>query len=405
MSELCLVVGAGQAGLTFTQTLRERGYKGRIVMAGEERHLPYQRPPLSKKFLSGDLTEDRLFLKPPAFYDKHEIDLRLGLRINAIDIAHGHAEHDGGTLAFDHLVLATGTRARTLPLAGGPVPGVVVLRSIADVEMIRPLLERRGRLVIIGAGYIGLEVAAVARALGLGVTVLEAQSRVMARVVAEPVSAYYEALHRRHGVELRFGTALRDIEHHPGGLVAVSVEGERFPADLVLVAIGARPNVELAADAGLDVHDGILVDAACRTSDKRVLAVGDCTRFPSARYGRSIRLESVQNAIDQAKAAAATLMGDSLAYDPVPWFWSDQFDVKLQIAGLSDGYDHAVVRGHPDENAFSVFYVKGERLLAVDSINRARDHMLARRLIGERLRSAPESLADLATPWEQQLAG
>jgi 3-phenylpropionate/trans-cinnamate dioxygenase ferredoxin reductase subunit len=404
MREHCLIVGAGQAGATAAQTLRERGYAGRITLAGEEPLAPYQRPPLSKKFLAGEIAADRLLLKAPGFWEASGVELRVDARIAEIDLRRGEARGGGAPISFDRLVLATGARPKRCPAPGADLPGVHALRSAADVDQIRPAIRGGARLVIVGAGYIGLEVAAVARGLGAEVAVLEFAPRVMARVVAPPVSAFYEALHRRNGVALHLGVGLAAIERRRDGLAALGTDGTAHPADLVLVAIGAEPRTELAAAAGLAVSDGIVVDAACRTAHEAVVAAGDCTRFPSARYGRAIRLESVQNAIDQAKQAGATLAGAPAAYDPLPWFWSDQYDVKLQIAGLSEGYDRVVLRGDPASGAFSAFYLAGDRLLAVDSVNRARDHMLARRHAGSRLAAPAEALADPDRPWESLVA-
>jgi 3-phenylpropionate/trans-cinnamate dioxygenase ferredoxin reductase subunit len=400
MTDTCLVVGAGQAALTFAQSLRERGYGGRIVIAGDEPFAPYQRPPLSKKFLAGEIGEDRLELKPAAFYGAQTIELRLGLRITSIDRARREAHHAGGTIAYDRLVLATGSRPRAVLVPGAQLPGVEMLRGIEDVHRLRALIAPGKRAVIVGGGYIGLEFAAVARTLGLAVTVIEAASRVKARVVAAEVATFFEELHRSHGVTLCLDTALAAIEPRGDGLAALTAGGGAHPADLVLIAVGAVPNVELARDCGVEIDNGIAVDAHARTSDPAILAIGDCASFPSARYGRRIRLESVQNAIDQAKAAAAALTGAPADYDPVPWFWSDQYDVKLQIAGLSQGHDRAIVRGERSSSGFSVFYFAQDRLLAVDSINRPRDHMLARRMIGRALRHPPHTLADLSFSWE-----
>ncbi|MEP4062662.1 MAG: FAD-dependent oxidoreductase, partial [Nitratireductor sp.] len=261
--------------------------------------------------------------------------------------------------------------------------GVVTLRSIADVDLIRDRLQATGRIVIVGAGYIGLEVAAVARALGKDVTVLEAQDRPMKRVVSQTVSDFFIRLHESHGVDLRLNTGIESLE---GGDAVTGVKlqgGEVVPADLVLVAVGAEPNDRLAAEAGLEVDNGILVDGCGQTSDPDIHAAGDCTRFYSGRYQRSVRMESVQNAIDQAKAVAQSLVGQDVDYDPMPWFWSDQYDIKLQIAGLSEGYDDTRVVGSPDDHKFYVAYLQAGRLIAVDSINSPRSHMMARRVIGE----------------------
>lgn len=378
-----LIIGAGQAGAQAAQSLRAAGYDGDLVMLGAEPHAPYQRPPLSKKYLSGDVAAEHLALRPPAFYTANRIELVAGAVATRVDTAARRVElDDGRALPYARLLIATGTRARPLPLPGHELAGVLTLRTIRDVDALRPAFTPGARLVIIGGGYIGMEVAAVARARGLDVTVLEAAPRVLARVVAPAVSAFYHDLHRAHGVTLRLDARpvrFAGVDRVTGVDLA---DGSCLPADLVLVSIGALACDELAAASGIATRDGILVDAFARASAPGVFAAGDCTRFHSALYGRDIRLESVQNAIDQAKlAAAAMLDAASAPYDPVPWFWSDQYDVKLQIAGLSQDHDRVVLDGDPAAASFAVSYYRGERLLAVDAINRPRDHMLARRAI------------------------
>jgi 3-phenylpropionate/trans-cinnamate dioxygenase ferredoxin reductase component len=393
MAGSVLIVGAGQAGMTVAQTLREGGYAGPITLVGNEKHGPYQRPPLSKKFLSGELEASRLELKPEAWFPANNVTLQTDIEISRVDITGRTAQHAGGSLAFDHLVFATGTRSRRPPIPGLHLPGVHTLRDIADVDRLRPSFRPGKTIAIIGAGYIGLEVAAVARGLGLDVVVIEAAERVLARSVSPDVSSFFTSMHRAEGVDLRLATGIASVEAEGAGLVVATTAQERIQADVVLVATGAQPNTELAEAAGVSVRDGILVDGQGRASAPGVYAAGDCTRFDSARYGRSIRLESVQNAIDQAKAVAGTILGKPGLYDPLPWFWSDQYDVKLQIAGLSQGYDKAVMRPTPDERSFSVYYLKDNVLIAVDSVNRARDHMMGRRLIGQQLKGSIEDLS------------
>lgn len=384
MQDRIVVLGAGQAAAQLVQSLRQNGHEGEIVLIGDEPHLPYQRPPLSKKYLMGEVGADALELRPPSFYETQSVELHLGVLAEAVEREKKLVKtSDGGEIAYDRLVFATGTRARNLPLSGADLAGVVSLRTIADVEAIRPSLEGEGRVAIVGGGYIGLEVAAVARSLGREVTVLEGLDRVMKRVVSPAISEFYEKLHRDNGVEIRLNVAIEAFEGTDRVEAVRFTDGSRLDCDLVLVAVGAAPNDELAGDCGLEVSDGILVDGAGRTSDEAVHAAGDCTRFYSARYGRSIRLESVQNAIDQAKAVAADICGKDVDYDPVPWFWSDQYHVKLQIAGLSQGYDEAKTVGDPASGSFYVAYLKDGKLIAADSINHARSHMMARRAIGE----------------------
>lgn len=384
MTENCVIVGAGQAGAQAVQSLRQGGFSGDIQLLGAEPYPPYQRPPLSKKYLAGELDADRLWLRPTEFYEANGITLRTGLTVTAIDrSARELTCDDGETIDYDHLLLATGTRARNLPLPGFDKKGVLPLRSMGDVDTIRPYMRKGARLVIVGAGYIGLEVAAVARGLGLGVTVLETQERVLSRVVSPALSQFFETLHAENGVDMRFGVSVEAVEGNDAATAVRLGSGECIDCDLVLVAVGASPNEYLAKTAGLDVDDGIRVGAACRTSDPAILAAGDCTRFFSERFGALIRLESVQNAIDQAKAAAATICGNPGIYDPVPWFWSDQYDIKLQIAGLSQGHDEAKLVGDPASGSFYVAYLREAKLLAVDSVNHPRSHMMARRALGE----------------------
>lgn len=384
MQDSIVIVGAGQAAAQAVQSLRAGGFGGRIALVGEEPHPPYQRPPLSKKHLAGEIDDAALHLRPASFYEQNAIDCHFGKVVEAIDRQARTVLLAGGErLPYDRLILATGTRPRALPLPGTELPGVVTLRKISDVEAMRPLLREPGRVAIVGGGYIGLEVAAVARAMGHEVTVIEAQDRVMKRVVSPTVSAWFQQLHADRGVRLMLGTGITGFSGS-GRVTGVQLAGGgEVPCDIVLVAVGALPNDELAAACGLATGDGILVDDSGATSDPLIHAAGDCTRFHSALYGRSIRLESVQNAIDQAKAVAAAILGQEVHYDPVPWFWSDQYAVKLQIAGLSQDHDEARTVGDPTSGTFYVAYLGAGKLLAVDSINHPRSHMMARRAIGK----------------------
>ncbi|MTI42871.1 3-phenylpropionate/trans-cinnamate dioxygenase ferredoxin reductase subunit [Roseibium hamelinense] len=384
MQDSVVVIGAGQAGAQVVQSLRQGGHTGIIRLIGEEPHPPYQRPPLSKKFLSGEIGHENLWLRPPAFYSTQNIDLIPNTRVAAIDRDKQRlALENGDTLGYGKLVIATGTQARRISIPGHDLPGVVTLRGIGDVEHIRAQFETHANIVIIGGGYIGLEVAAVAKELGKSVTVVEAQDRPMKRVVSPVISSFYTDLHSKKGVAFRLETGVDAIEG-TNSVEAVRLStGESLPADLVLIAVGAVPNDHLAAEAGLETDSGIIVDGAGLTSDEAIYAAGDCTRFYSNRYRRSVRMESVQNAIDQSKAVAQAILGEDVDYDPLPWFWSDQYHVKLQIAGLSDGYDDTVLVGEPADDKFYVAYLKAGILVAVDSINAPRSHMMARRVIGE----------------------
>lgn len=380
MSEAIIIVGAGQAGIKAAETLRTKGHDGDILLIGEESWPPYQRPPLSKAYLKGELSEDRLFLKSDDYFASANIELMTGARVAAIDpAAHAITLADGRSVAYSKLLLATGTRARTLPLPGGDLAGVYSLRGIDDTRRIAAALEKATGVAIIGGGYIGMEFAAVARSMGKTVTVIEAQDRILKRSVAPEISDFFQKLHEKHGVRLVLGEGVARIAGSDRAEGVELASGETVAADLVLVAAGAVPVTELAEAAGLIVERGIAVDAACRTSAPDVYAAGDCTVFPSRRYGRQTGLESVQNASDQGKAAALSMLGEETVYDPVPWFWSDQYDVKLQIAGLSAGYDRTEIVGDPGEGRFALRYFAGDTLLAVDAVNDPRSHMMARK--------------------------
>jgi 3-phenylpropionate/trans-cinnamate dioxygenase ferredoxin reductase subunit len=396
-----VVVGAGQATAQFVEALRRRGYGGAISVFGEEPWLPYQRPPLSKKYLAGGLPVDRLQLRQAAFYAEQKVDLHLGQTVTRLERSARQVRlADGSAHPYDALVLATGSRPRSLPLPGVDLGGVHVLRSIADADALRAdalrALDRpAGRAVILGGGYVGLEVAATLRQLGLEVTVLEVAERVMNRVVAEPVSRWYEAEHARRGVDIRLGARPLALEGDTEGRVrAVVTAAGTLPADVVVLGVGVLPNDGLAQDAGLPCDNGIQVDEHCRTADPAIHAIGDCTNHPSVHYGGRVRLESVDNAVEQANTAAADLLGIEARHERVPWFWSDQYEHKLVIVGLSQGHDQVVLRGDPASGAFSCCYLRGGELLAIDTINVAKDHLAARKLIPARLRPDPSRLAD-----------
>lgn len=380
-----VVVGAGQAGAQVAISLRQGGFAGGIVLLGDEPDLPYQRPPLSKKFLTGEVAADRAYVKPPAFYEQNRVEMALARRVVGIDRAAARViDSEGASWAYDALVLCMGTRVRRLAVEGGELPGVRYLRTMADARDIRSQAVSAGRAVVVGGGYIGLEVAASLRHLGAEVTVLEAQERVMNRVVAEPVSRFFTEEHRRHGVEILTGAGVSGFRGGDHVEAVAGSDGELWPADLVVVGIGAVPNDELAREAGLEVANGIVVDSTGRTSDPAIWAAGDVTNLPSGLFDRRLRLESVHNAMAQAKAVAASILGSPEAYDDVPWFWSDQYDIKLQIAGLSIAADGVLLRGDPAGRAFSCLYMKNGRLMALDAINRPGDFIMAKRLIAER---------------------
>jgi 3-phenylpropionate/trans-cinnamate dioxygenase ferredoxin reductase subunit len=404
MGDSVLVVGAGQAAAQLVASLRGEGWTGPITVVGEETHLPYQRPPLSKAFLKGEIDKDRLLIKPAEFYAAAGCTLKLAMRVTAID-RKAHRAHlgDGTSLAWDKLVFATGSRVRKLPLPGADLPGCYYLRGIDDVERLRPRMEPGRRLTIIGAGYIGLEVAAVAVKRGLKVTVIEAMPRVLARAASPQVSEFFEREHRQAGVDLRCYVRTESIAQ-TGESLAVSTSSGIVPADTVLIGVGILPNDDLARDAGLDVDNGIVVNAFARTEDPDIYAIGDCTNLPNSFAEKgNVRLESVQNAIDQAKHAALAIVGRPKPYDEVPWFWSDQYDLKLQIAGLASPADLIVLRGDRASRSFAAFHLRDGRVTSVEAVNAAPEYMMGRRLIAARARVAPERLADKAIPMKDMV--
>jgi 3-phenylpropionate/trans-cinnamate dioxygenase ferredoxin reductase subunit len=378
-----VIVGAGQAAAQLVQSLRQGGYKDAIRMIGDEPYAPYQRPPLSKKFLTERPPAETLYFRPEKFWTDQGVTVDYGTPVERIDRANSRVEHKGGGADYGMLFLATGTRARDLPVPGANLDGVFSLRKIDDVRRLRGPLDAARRVVIVGGGYIGLEVAAVARGEGREVAVLEAEERVMKRVTSPVISHFMQDFHRNRGVDIRLGARLAAIEGEGKVQQVRLADGAALPADLVLLAVGARPNDDLAAAAGLPCQDGVVVDEHGRTADPAIYAAGDCTRFPSRRYGRALRLECVQNAIDQAKAVASEMLGKPQHYDPVPWFWSDQYELKLQMAGLSDGYDDAQTVGDVAAARFSVEYRKAGRLIAVDAVNDGRAYMSGRKRIAE----------------------
>jgi 3-phenylpropionate/trans-cinnamate dioxygenase ferredoxin reductase component len=404
MISTILIIGGGQAGAQAIDTLRREGFDGRLVLVCEEPHLPYQRPPLSKKFLSGELALERLPFRHQSFYDEHRVELKLGVRAVRLDpSAHLVALSNGEELHYDRLLLCTGAVSRQLTCPGADLPGVNYLRDIADVPKIQAALKPGARAVIIGGGYIGLETAATARKLGCLVTVLEMADRVMNRVVASNVSAYFEHEHRSQGIHIICNTRVVRLEGGAQVERVVCADGSSFETDVLVVGVGAVANMQLASEAGLACENGILVDEYCRTSDAAIYAAGDCTYHPSLHFEMRVRLESVDNAFEQAKTAALNMLGKPAIHDRVPWFWSDQFDNKLLIVGLSQGHDQQVTRGDPATRSFTVCYLKGGELLAVEAINQPKDYMAARKLIAERARPNLDKLADPAVPLKDAL--
>jgi 3-phenylpropionate/trans-cinnamate dioxygenase ferredoxin reductase subunit len=402
MVDRILIVGAGQAAAQAIDTLRRKGFKGALTLVGAEPHLPYQRPPLSKKYLSGALERDRLLIRPAHFYTEHGVETRLGRRADLIDRERRSVRLDDGSVErYDALLLATGSKPRHIVTPGANLAGVHYLRNTADVDRIRPDLTAGKRLVIVGGGYIGLEVAATTRELGLDVTVLEMADRLMNRVTCGEVSAFYEAEHSKHGVRIVCNARVEALHGGGGGSTdrvraVACADGSEYPADIVLVGVGVVPEDELARDAGLECQNGIVVDQHCRTTDPHIFAAGDCTSHPSIHYGRHLRLESVDHAFEQGTSAALNMLGTPTPHDKVPWFWSDQFDLKMIIVGLSTGSDSVVLRGSPAARSFSACYLFRGELIAVDTVNNPKDQMAARKLVAARARPDPAKLADIA---------
>ena len=388
-----VIVGGGHAAGQAAASLRQENYEGEIVVIGEEPHIPYQRPPLSKQYLSGEYGLERVHLRPAKFYETKQIDVRSGVRVESIEPnAQIVSCDDGRKVGYDKLLLATGARPRRFQTPGGDLAGVHYLRTIADVDAIKQDFEAGRRIVIVGGGYIGLEVAAIAIQAGLEATVLEMEDRILKRVTTATMSAFYEGLHTGRGVAIRTGAAVESFAGTDRLTGVVCTDGEVVPADLAVVGIGVEPNVELAEAAGLDCDNGILVDEHTRTADPHIHAVGDCTNHPNPLLGRRLRLESVPNAMEQSRVAARNLAGGSSTYANVPWFWSDQYDLKLQMVGFSAEGEHHVVRGDPAAKSFAVFYFADGTLVAADAVNRAREFMAARQLVGKRV--DPSQLAD-----------
>lgn len=394
MPDRIVIIGAGQAAAQAVATLRAEGFAGSLCVVGDEPFPPYQRPPLSKAYLAGIFERERLFLKPESFYAQSGCELALGVTATAVDRCARRVKlADGRALSYDRLLLATGSRARRLAVGGAGLSGIFHLRGIADVDSLREAFAGGGRLAVVGGGYIGLEVAAVAARQGLAVTVFESLDRVMARAVSPDVSAFYEGVHRQAGVRFELNTAVErfDGTHR---LCAVHAGGKSFEADCALVGIGIHPNVELAQTAGLACDDGIVVDEFARTADPDIFAAGDCTRHVG-RDGAPIRLESVQNAIDQARHAALAILDRPTPYREVPWFWSDQYDLKLQIAGLGHPGDVCVRRGDPATRRFAVFHLREGHVAAVEAVNSAPEYIVGRKMIAT---NAVVDAAKLADP-------
>ena len=400
-----LIVGAGHAGFQVAASLRQHGYGDRICLINDEAHLPYQRPPLSKAYLKGEGRADSLMFRPDKFYRDQNIEL---IADRAVSIDRGARRlllASGTSRDYGHLVLATGARNRLLDIPNANLANVRYLRILDESEALRKQIASGQRVVVIGAGFIGLEFAATARIKGLEVDVAELASRVMGRAVTAEISDYFQERHTAAGIRIHLGVQATSIEADGSKVTGVSLsDGRHLPADLVVVGVGVLPNVELAAEAGLPVASGIIVDEQLLTSDPNISAIGDCALFASPRFGGSLRLESVQNATDHARCVAARLTGDAKTYDGLPWFWSDQADDKLQIAGLTTGYDRVVVRGDRAQRSFSAFCYKAGKLVGIESVNRAADHVFGRKILGMNRSIEPEQAADLSFDLKAALA-
>ncbi|HKT99872.1 MAG TPA: FAD-dependent oxidoreductase [Paraburkholderia sp.] len=394
MSGRVVIVGSGQAGVSAAFKLRALGYQGHIALVGEEPGLPYQRPPLSKKYLTDEAGVERLHIKAPALYESERIELRAASRVTSIDRGGKRILlADGQSMGYDHLILATGAVPRRLPIEqGGDAPNVHTFRTLADAERLRTGMKSGRSLLVIGGGYIGLETAAVARSLGMEVTLVERDKRILGRVAAAETADHFRALHLVNGVHIREGAELKRLVHaDQNGKTAWLADGVAIDADVVVVGIGVTAQTGLAEQAGLHIDNGIVVDCAGRTSDPFIYAAGDCARFPYR--GQQIRLESIQNAVDMAEAVARSIVGGSAEYRPVPWFWSDQYSTRLQIAGLNHGYTHVVVR-NTSNAACSIWYYDGPRFIAVDAINDAKAFMSARQWLSAGRSPAADAIAD-----------
>lgn len=396
--ENCLIIGASHAAAALAPELRKQGWQGTIQVVGDESYLPYHRPPLSKDFLSNAMEIDRLTIRPPSIYEKHNIELKLGERVTSINRrAKTVTLNSGGELAYTKLALCVGSRARELALPGIKLAGIHYLRSIDDVLAIKEQVKSGRKVVIVGGGYIGLETAAVLTKLGLDVTVLEMLPRLLARVTAPELSSFYSRVHMEQGVSIHCDMTVESFAGDASNTVQkiICQNGISFEADLVIIGAGIVPNVELAAEAGLSIDNGIVVDEFAQTSDPNIVAAGDCTNHPNKLLDRQLRLESVPNATEQAKSAASSICGKQREYNQIPWFWSDQYNYKLQIAGLNIGYDQVVVRGDVETaDSFSIFYLQKDKLLAADCVNRPKEFMLTRRLLTQGLSVDAVKLAD-----------
>jgi len=399
---LAAIIGAGQAAFQAAVHLRYEGYVGRIVMTGDEPHLPYNRPPLCKSYLAGLVPQEKILLRPRTFFTDSDIEIRTGVKAQKLRLPDRAIDFsDRQSLGFDHLVIATGGRPRRLDIPGVDLPQVHYLRTLSDVNQIRSDMRPGARLVLIGGGYIGLEVGAVARQMGLEVTILEAAPQLLSRITGSFVAGYYSGLHQQHGVVVHCGTVATHIEPDESGVRVFCDNAQSHPADLVIIAIGMEPNVDIALNAGIVCNKGIITDDFCRTSVPEIYAAGDCSEHRSSFYDVQMHLQSVPNAIEQGRTAAMAICGKSKPFKHVPWFWSDQYNVKLQSAGVMHGHDQIIVRGSPKDHSFATFYLKDQRLIAMDAINRPEEFSLSREWIAQKTPLCLERIGDDSVPAKQ----
>ena len=396
--ENLLIIGAGQSAIQCISTLKKEGYSGSITLVGEEEHLPYQRPPLSKGFLEDSVNKERLYFKKLEFFTENKVQLYLGLSAEKLEIDNQKVYlSDNSELEFDKLVFATGSRVRYLDFPGSELKSIFYLRDLDDAEAIKKDLETSENLVIIGAGYIGLEAAAIAAKKNKKVTIIEMADRVMNRTVDPQISEYYLNLHESYGVKFHFNTSLETINEVSNSLEVVCSDGTEVKADSVLIGAGVVPNIELAEEAGINCDNGIIVNEFGQTNFKNIYACGDCTNHPNKILNKNLRLESVHNAMEQAKTVASSVMNNPMEYNQVPWFWSDQYDHKLQIVGLSGDHDMVTMRGNTNDAKFMLFYTKDEELIAVDAINNPKEFLISRKLVANKVKIKPKVISDLNT--------
>ncbi len=402
--EIIIIIGAGHGAAQAVQSLRQKNFAGKIILIGDEPYIPYHRPPLSKKFLEGGMTIERLYIKPEKFYDNKNIERRLGCCVTMINAEPKYVVIEGKEkVPFDHLIIAVGSSLRKLDILGSDLRQVHYVQKISDILAIQKDFDAVKKIVVIGGGYIGLEIAAICRKMDKEVTLVHRGDRLLSRVVAPEMSEFYHKTHEEEGVKIILKTQVSKIEESQRTLKITTSEGDELSADMIIVGIGVTPATGLALEAGIFCDNGIYVNEFCETSAANIYAIGDCTNHPSPLYNKRLRLESVPNAQGQAKVAAAKIMGENNIYDEIPWFWSDQYDMKLQIAGISDGYDQIIMRGSQENRSFAVFYLKDNVLIAVDAVNSAGEFMAGKKLINARAVLDVKKLADKSTSMKEFL--